>query len=437
MHNQFELLLENRFRPLFLTQFFGALNDNVFKTALITLVAFQSIRLSSISSNVMVTILPGIFILPFFLFSATAGQIADKFDKAWLIKQVKIFEVIIMGIACFGLYLQQLWLLVFVLFLMGLQSAMFGPLKYAYLPQHLNQQELVGGNGMIEMGTFAAILLGQILGAWLISHTAYGLITSIAVMSIALLGYFASCRIPLSPANDLKVDLHFNPFYATKHSIQALWAQPNLWRTTIAISWFWFYGATLLAQFPNVAAELLHGDESVFILLLLVFSLGVGIGSLLCEQLVKGKASLGLVMIGAIGLSVFGIDLYFTLQDLIGNNANSVAFLNILSATQYWRLLADIVCIGLFGGFYIVPLYVSLQTGTNTGFQSRIIAANNIMNALLMVISAGFSVLMFGFGGSIADLFLATAFLNALMAIYLCFKQPALLSSFLAWFKSS
>lgn len=437
MHNQFELLTEQRFRPLFLTQFFGALNDNVFKTALITLVAFQSIRLSSIDTSVMVTILPGIFILPFFLFSATAGQIADKFDKAWLIKQVKIFEVIIMGIACFGFYFQQLWLLVFVLFLMGLQSAMFGPLKYAYLPQHLNNQELVGGNGMIEMGTFAAILLGQILGAWLISLHAYGLISSVAIMSIGLLGYFCSRRIPTSPANAPDVTIHFNPFAATKHSIQALWAQPNLWYVTIAISWFWFYGATLLAQFPNVAATILHGDESVFILLLFVFSLGVGTGSLLCEQLVKGKASLGLVIIGAIGLSVFGIDLYFTLLHFASSTVINMDVLHILSATQYWRLLADIICIGLFGGFYIVPLYVSLQTAVNTGFQSRIIAANNIMNALLMVISAGFSVLMFSVGGTIAELFLATALLNTLMMIYLCLKQPALLSSFLAWFKPS
>jgi MFS family permease len=438
MSKQFQLLKAQRYRPFFFTQFFGAFNDNVFKTALIALVAFQTASLTDMDGSMLATVLPGIFILPFFLFSATAGQIADKFEKSKLIRIIKACEIGIMLIASAGFFLSQIWLLVTSLFMMGMHSAFFGPVKYSYLPQHLKKDELVGGNGMIEMGTFIAILLGQILGAWLITQSGHALLTSIAILLIATIGYWHSRSIPHSPASDASIQINWNPLSETMRSLKQMWEQQTIWLAIIAISWFWFYGATLLAQFPNLAKDVLHGDESLFITLLFVFSLGIGLGSLLCEKLSHGKSALGLVLIGAIGLSVFGFDLYSSSTSIqAAGSAVTQNYLSFASTLSHWRLLADIAFIGLFGGFYIVPLYVLLQTEAQAGYQSRVIAANNIMNALFMVVSAGFSLLIFNAGFSIPQLFLATAILNALVMVYLCIRQPAYLRCFMAWFKRS
>jgi len=437
MSNQFSLLKEQRFRPFFFTQFLGAFNDNVFKTALITLVAFHTASLTTMNGNMLATLLPGVLILPFFLFSGTAGQIADKLEKSQLIRFVKLFEIGVMLIATIGFFYHQLWILVLALFLMGTHSALFGPVKYAYLPQHLYKEELVGGNGMLEMGTFIAILLGQILGAWLIMQSHHELITSITVIVIALLGYFTSCGVPLSDAADPKIQINWNPITETLRSLKEVWGQQTIWLAIIAISWFWFVGATLLAQFPNLAKNILLGDESVFILLLFTFSLGVGLGSLLCEKLSKGKSSLGLVLLGAIGLSLFIFDLHLasTQIELVGN-VRVQNFLQVIQDLSHWRLLLDIALIGLFGGLYIVPLYVLLQTRAKTGYEARVIAANNIMNAFFMVVSSGFSMLMFSNGRSIPQLFLVTASCNVVVIIYLCIRQPEYFASFIEWMKS-
>ncbi|MES2580797.1 MAG: MFS transporter [Pseudomonadota bacterium] len=436
MSNQFDLLTQQRFRPFFFTQFLGAFNDNVFKTALITLVAFHTVSLSSIDGGTLTTLLPGVFILPFFLFSATAGQIADKFEKSSIIRLVKLFEIAIMLFASSGFYLHNIWLLSGALFMMGMHSALFGPIKYSYLPQHLKQHELIGGNGMVEMGTFIAILLGQVLGAWLGSMSQHELFTSISILLIAVVGYWTSRSIPNTPAADTNLKINWNPITETYRSIKLMWSQQAIWLGIIAISWFWFYGATLLAQFPNLAKNVLHGDESVFILLLSIFSLGIGIGSLLCEKLSKGRVELGLVVFGAIGLSIFGADLYFSTSNIHAAGSLIVQnYQSFIGTFSHWRLLADVMLIGLFGGFYIVPLYVLIQTRAQKGFQSRVIAANNIMNALFMVVSAGFSLLLFQQGLSIPQLFLATALLNAVVTIYLCIRQPEYIDTFKLWIK--
>ncbi len=436
MCNQFQLIKQQRFRPFFFTQFLGAFNDNMFKTALITLVVFDSASLTTMSGATLATLLPGVFILPFFLFSATAGQLADKYEKSQIIRLVKIFEIAIMVFASCGFFMHNLWLLGATLFMMGMHSAVFGPVKYAYLPEHLREHELIGGNGMIEMGSFVAILLGQILGAWLAAQTQHEFLTSMAVLLIAVLGYWTSRGVPRTPAADASLKINWNPITETFRNVKLIWGQQQIWLAIIAISWFWFYGATLLAQFPNLAKQVLHGDESVFILLLTVFSLGIGLGSLLCEKLSKNRVELGLVVFGAIGLTIFGIDLYASSTSLhTAYNPfvyNYKSFINILS---HWRLLADIALIGLFGGFYIVPLYVLIQTRSNKGFQSRVIAANNIINALFMVVSAGFSLLLFNQGLSIPQLFLATALLNALVTVYLCIRQPEYFNTFVVWAK--
>jgi len=437
MSNQFSLLKEQRFRPFFFTQFLGAFNDNVFKTALITLVTFHTTSLTTMDGNMLATLVPGVLILPFFLFSATAGQIADKLEKSQLIRFVKLFEIGIMLIATVGFFYHQLWILMLALFMMGMHSTLFGPVKYSYLPQHLHKQELVGGNGMLEMGTFVAILLGQILGAWLIMQLHHELITSITVIVIALLGYFTSCGVPQSDASDLKIQINWNPITETWRSLKDIWGQQTIWLAIIAISWFWYMGATLLAQFPNLAKNMLFGDESVFILLLFIFSLGVGVGSLLCEKLSKGKSSLGLVLLGAIGISLFIYDLHLaSTQIQWASNTQTQNYLQFMQSLSHWRLLLDIAFIGLFGGFYIVPLYVLLQTRSKKGFESRVIAANNIMNAFFMVVSSGFSMLMISAGLSLSQLFLVTSTLNVVVTIYLCIRQPEYFISFIEWMKS-
>jgi len=446
MSSQFQLMQEKRFRPFFFTQFLGAFNDNVFKTALITLVAFHATSLTSIDSSTLATLLPGLFILPFFLFSATAGQLADKFEKSQIIRLVKVFEVGIMLFASAGFFLHNIWLLAAALFMMGMHSTLFGPVKYAYLPQHLKENELIGGNGMVEMGSFVAILLGQVLGAWLAMQGEHVAFTSFTIIGIALLGYWTSRDIPFSPAAAPKLRINWNPVTETYRNIKFIWQHQTIWLAIIAISWFWFYGATLLAQFPSFAKNVLHGDESVFILLLSIFSLGIGVGSLMCEKLSRGKVELGLILFGALGLSLFGIDLYYT-STSIHESLNSKAFFDYAAFISkhhdahgnviltHWRLLADIALLGLFGGLYIVPLYALIQTRAEKSHQSRVIAANNILNALFMVISAVFSVQIFNLGWNVPQLFLVTALLNIVVMLYLCVRQPAYYKSFVAWLK--
>lgn len=431
MSNQFQLLSERRFRPFFLTQFLGAFNDNVFKTALITLVAFRPGGLTSLDPQSLATLLPGLFILPFFLFSATSGQIADKYDKDRVARGVKLLEVLIMGVAAWGFMAGHFWLLVAALFLMGWQSTLFGPVKYAYLPQHLRQEELVGGNGMVEMGTFVAILAGQILGAWLISAGGSLALVSGTIVGLALLGYWASRGIPVSPAADPGIRVNWNPVTETWRNIGFARGNRTVWLSVLGISWFWFYGATILAQFPSYTREVLGGGEGVFILLLTLFSLGVGSGSLLCERMSGGRVELGLVPFGAIGLTLFGVDLYLASPEVPAAAGHTVAA--FLAVPGHWRLMADVVLLGLFGGFYIVPLYALVQTRSERHHTARVIAANNILNACFMVVSALASVLLFRLGLSIPELFLATALFNVAVAVYIYRLVPEFLLRFLVW----
>jgi len=425
MTNPFNLLSQQRFGPFFWTQGLGAFNDNVFKTALITQVAFNTSSLTTLDGATLATLLPGLFILPFFLFSASAGQLADKYEKSQIIRLVKVLEICIMLFASIGFLNRSLLMLALALFLMGVHSTLFGPVKYSYLPQHLQPTELTAGNGLVEMGSFVAILLGQVLGAWLGSLEQHALFTSLSVLLIAISGYHLSRGIPLSPAPVPAITINWNPITETIKNVRTFWAQQTLWVAIVAISWFWFFGATLLAQFPNLAKNVLQGSERDFISLLSIFSVGVGVGSVWCEKLSKGKQELGLVMLGAAGMSLFAWDFANTAssiqQQLL---ANPALILHALTGVDYWRMLLDVALLGVSGGLYIVPLYVLLQSRAEAGYQSRVIAANNIMNALFMVLSAGFSVLLFGMGISITQLFAITAAVNVLVAIYLCFRQP-------------
>ncbi|MQA19174.1 MFS transporter [Rugamonas rivuli] len=439
--NQFSLLTQRRFAPFFWTQFLGAFNDNLFKTALVVMLTFDALSWTTLSPSLITNLIPGLFILPYVLFSATAGQLADKFEKSGLTRFVKWLEVAIMCIAGVGWMTHTLWLLVTAVVGMGIHSTLFGPVKYAYLPQQLKPDELIGGNGVTEMGTFVGILLGEILGAVLVVQKPNGIVfEAVATIAVALLGLIASYRIPNAPAPvpELKVSWNFvdesirNINFSRKNRVVFL--------SMLGNSWFWFYGALVLAQFPVYAKDYLHGDHSVFVLLLTVFSLGVGSGSLLCERLSGRKVEIGLVPFGSIGLSLFGADLYLS-SNAYAAAASSAALaagphldaFAMMAQHGMWRILLDVLMIGMFGGFFIVPLFALIQTRCDPAHMSRTIAGMNILNALFMVAAAGLAIVLLGQGFTIPQLFLVTAALNAVVAVYIFSLVPEFLMRFLAW----
>ncbi len=430
--NQFQLLKQRRFGPFFGTQFLGAFNDNVFKNALIILITFQSAQWLGLNTETLVNLCAGIFILPFFLFSATAGQLADKFEKSRLIRYVKLLEIFIMCCAALGFYLNSIPFLILVLFLLGLQSTFFGPVKYSILPQHLRETELVGGNGMVEMGTFLAILIGTLFGGVLIALKPYGpVIVSVVTIVLAVLGWVTSRYIPKAPANESGLKVRLNPITQTWRNVNFAREKRTVFLSILGNSWFWFYGAVFLTQTPIYAKMFLGGSPQVVTLLLMTFSVGIGIGSLLCERLSGHKVEIGLVPFGAIGLSVFAIDLYFAHRGV--HTSVSYTLMSFLATASNWHVLIDLALLGVFGGFYIVPLYAIIQIRSNPEHRSRIIAANNILNALFMVLAAIYAIVCLKLGLSIPQLFLLTGILNALVAIYIYSLMPEFLMRFIVW----
>ncbi|MES2126067.1 MAG: MFS transporter [Pseudomonadota bacterium] len=430
--SQFALLKQRRFAPFFWTQFLGAFNDNVFKTALIVLLTYDAASWTTISAGVLNSLIPGLFILPYVVFSATAGQIADKVEKARLARFVKMLEIAIMLVACTGWLTHTLWLLIAAVVGMGVHSTLFGPVKYAYLPQHLKPEELVGGNGVIEMGTFVGILLGEVLGAVLVAQKPYGVeLVALCTLAVAVAGLATSYRIPFSPAPAPELQISRNPLAESFRNIAFSKKNRTVFLSMLGNSWFWFYGAIVLSQFPLYGKDYLHGDHSVFVLLLTVFSLGIGTGSLLCERLSGHKVEIGLVPFGSIGLSAFGIDLYFA--SLGYTNTTAVDMVGLLAQHGIGRILFDIVMIGVFGGFFIVPLFALIQTRCDPAHISRTIAGMNIMNALFMVGATGVAILMLKQDFTIPQIFLATAIMNAVVALYIFSLVPEFLMRFLAW----
>jgi len=369
--------------------------------------------------------------LPFFLFSATAGQLADKYEKSAIIRCVKLFEVAIMVIGALGFVRNNLVLLIGALFLMGLHSTVFGPVKYSILPQHLKADELVGGNGLVEMGTFLAILAGTILGGLLVAQTDFAPLVAAAVIGIAILGYLASRAIPAAAPAAPDLRINWNPLTETWANFKFTRQNRTVFLSVLGISWFWFYGATLLAQFPNYCKDVLGGNEHVATVMLTMFSLGVGAGSLLCERLSGRKVEIGLVPFGSIGLTVFALDLFWASPSPAAGALVGAG--EFLARAGSVRILFDLVMIGVFGGFYIVPLYALIQTRSERSHQSRIIAGNNILNALFMVGSAAMAAAMLHAGFSIPQLFLVIAVLNAAVAVHIYTLVPEFLMRFLIW----
>jgi len=427
-HNQFELLKTRRFGPFFGTQFAGAFNDNLFKQSVVVFVVFSA----TADSNLLVNIIAALFILPFFLFSATAGQIAEKLDKSRIMRWVKTAEIGIMALGAVAFHFGHVPTLIFCIFLMGCHSTFFGPVKYSYMPQALAKQELIGGNGLIESGTFLAILLGTIAGGVVIGLDGGPYIAGAACIGVAALGWLAAQFIPASPPTAPNLKLNWNIVAETVTTVRLGMRNRTVWLAILGISWFWSLGAAYLTQLPNYTKLDLGGTAQVFTVLMSIFSVGIGIGSGLCEKLSGRQIEIGLVPFGSLGLCLFGIDLWFAVPGgWQGELRGAAAF---LADPRSWRVMFDLALIGIFGGFYCVPLYALMQSRTEPEFCSRVIAANNIMNALFMVLATAFAAVMLGPAGlTIPQFFLVMALLNIAVAIYIYSLVPEFLMRFLIW----
>jgi 1-acyl-sn-glycerol-3-phosphate acyltransferase len=429
--NQFALLAQRRFAPFFWTQFFGAGNDNLFKFAFTVLVTYR-LNVTWLQPEMAGLVIGAVFILPFLLFSATSGQLTDKYDKTRVIRLVKTLEIAIMLFAAWGFWRGNAAVLLGCVFLMGVHSTLFGPVKFAYLPQHLDERELTGGTGMVEMGTFVAILLGQVAGGLLVAIPVRGpSIVAAACIVLALLGRATAQFVPPSPSTDPALRINWNPFSETWRNL--LLARENIvvFRSLLGISWMWFFGAVFLAQFPSFAKDVLHGDEQVASLLLVVFSVGIGTGSLLCEVLSRRHVEIGLVPLGAIGMSVFAIDLYVASRGL--PPASTLTIGEFVQRGAHWRVMADLGLLSLFAGLYSVPMYALIQLRSQSTHRARIIAANNILNALFMIVSAIGAGALLAAGATIPQVFLVTGLLNAVVAATIFLLIPEYLLRFVAF----
>ncbi len=429
--SQFALLGKRRFAPFFWTQALGAFNDNAFRNALVMLVAFQ-MGLDDRTVSLYANLAPALFILPFFLFSATAGQLAEKYEKSRIIRYVKLFEIGAMLLAAFGFYTHHTALQLLVLFMMGLHSTTFGPIKYAILPQALQPDELVGGNGLIETGTQLAMLIGMIAGSALMRISGAGtLLAGALTIAVAVAGYLASRRIPPAPATAPALKFNWNPFSETARVLGITRQDRAVFNAVLGISWFWFFGTVLIAQLPNYTRLNLGGNDSVFILVLTLFSIGTGIGALLCERMSARRVEVGLVPLGAFGLTAFGIDLFLARPGLAPTHG--LDWLAFLQASGSWRIALDLTLIGTFAGFYVVPLFAYIQSRTPRERLSRVIAGNNILNALLICCASGFGLGLGLLGFGVPQIFLATAVLNALVAAYIFTLVPEFVMRFITW----
>ncbi|MBI3102645.1 MAG: MFS transporter [Burkholderiales bacterium] len=429
--NQFALLRQRRFAPFFWTQFSGAANDNLFKFAFTVMVTYQ-LSVSWLAPAMAGLVIGALFILPFLLFSATSGQLTDKYDKTKMIRFVKNLEIAIMLVAAAGFITGNVPVLLLCTFLMGVHSTLFGPVKFAYLPQVLNERELTGGNGMVEMGTFVAILLGNVAGGLLVALPGIGHTTvAVACVAAALVGRAVAQFIPPAPATDPGLTINWNPVTETLRNLRLAHENVVVFRSLLGISWMWFFGAVFLSQFPSLAKGVLHGNEQVASLLLVVFSVGIGIGSLLCEVLSRRHVEIGLVPLGAIGMSVFSIDLYFASRALPPSEVMGLAaFLDI---GAHWRVMLDLALLSLFAGLYSVPMYALIQMRAQPTHRARIIAANNILNALFMIASSLIAGALLGAGFSVPQIFLFTGLANAVVAAYIFLLVPEYLLRFVAW----
>ncbi len=402
------LLATRRFAPLFVTQFLGAFNDNLYKTAMLFLITYHLMGDDLRAGATLVMLAGGVFILPFFLFSGLAGQLADARDKAWIIRMVKSAEIVIMIVGALALLSDSVALLMLVLFAMGTHSAFFGPVKYAILPQHLAPAEVLAGTGLVEAGTFVAILTGQIMGGLLPPAWAAG-----AVLLVAAAGWISGRAVPAAPPLGAVTDVTLNPFHSTKAVLRDLYAAPRLWRAVLAISWFWALGAVLTSQFVPLVKGVLHADASVATLFLAMFSIGIAVGSLLVNRLLRGQVTTRLSVLSALAISGFLVELYMAFQSFPRSHvATMQGILVFFSVPGSYRIVFDLFCLAIAAGVFVVPLYAVLQTEVQPESRARRIAGNNIINAAFMVASVLVVVALLAAGLQLVHLFLVMAIMN-------------------------
>jgi hypothetical protein len=431
--NQFALLNQRRFGPFFWTQFCGAANDNLFKFAFTVMVTYQ-LSVSWLPVSIAGLVIGALFILPYLLFSATSGQLSEKYAHTVIMRWVKNCEIGIMLLAAVGFMTQQAAVLLACIFLMGVHSTVFGPAKYSYLPRVLDECELTGGNGMTEMGTFVAILVGNVAGGLLVAipsigHTA----VSVACVAVAMLGRWMSGRIPSLTPTHPELSVNWNPITETMHNLGLARANAKVFQTLLGISWMWFFGAVFLSQFPSFAKEALHGDAQVASLLMVLFSVGIGAGSLLCETLSRGRVEIGLSPLGAVGMTLFAVDLYVAASNLPVSELMGISA--FVSQSAHWRIMADLLLLSLFTGIYSVPMYALIQIESKAHEVARIIAANNIINALFMIASSLIAGVMLSAGMTIPDIFLWTGVANAAVTLAIFIAEPSYLHRLSAWLR--
>ena len=432
MKNNEHLLSTRRFLPMFITQFFGALNDNVYKQALLLVITYGWINQQAADVSTLNNLAALLFILPYFIFSATAGQIADKFERSQLIRGIKVLEIVIMLIGSAGFLLGNLWLLLLALFMMGTHSTFFGPIKYAILPEILKPNELMSGNALFQSGTSIAILIGMILGGAVISVSQGNLIwISLTVVIIAVLGYLSSRFILKQQVSspDLKIDWNF--FRTSFQTLKYAKSIPLIFMILLGNSWYWFYGATYLTQIPQLTQQNLHASENVVSLLLTFFSVGIGVGSLLCRRIGGSEVNIKMVPIGAIGLTLFAFYLALSLAyvpERTGTMMNVADMFN--HGAIYYHVMLAVTLLGISGGFYIVPLYAMMQAYSPRSHRARVVAANNILNAVFMVSSAVFSIIILSvLKIDIKILFSITAVLSAGFTLWLLYRLKPMLKT--------
>lgn len=419
------LLFSRRFMPLFATMFLGAFNDNLFRTALVTYVTFRATGIAEETKLLMVSLAVGLFMLPYFLFSATAGQLTDKYHKHQIIRLTKIAEIVIMSLAAIGFLTGHIIALIGLLFLMGAQSTFFGPAKYSVMPDHLKEEELLGGNGLMEAGTFMAILLGTLVGGLLMGFQEYGIsLTAIIVVLVAVVGYITSIFVPFAQKAAPDIRVNFNFITSTYTLIKSTYREKELFRVVLLISWFWLIGAAFLAQIPNLADKVFGLNEMGLTTLMIIFSFGVGVGSLCTNAILKSDISLRLVPASAIGLTVFIA--HFAMTRFVAPTSGELTMQEFLLSWEGAWVAIDLFGVAVAGGIYIVPLYALLQSHADPMRRSQIIATNNVMNAFFMVVSSLIAAALLSMGLSILDFFLLLSIANGAVAAYLCIIRKRL-----------
>ncbi|MDM1280694.1 MULTISPECIES: MFS transporter [Acinetobacter] len=432
MEKNENLLATRRFLPMFCTQFLGALNDNVFKQALLLVITYGWISQQSGSISTLNNLAALLFILPYFIFSATAGQIADKYERSQLVRYLKLLEIAVMLLATVGFLIGNLWLLMFALFLMGTQSTFFGPIKYAILPEILKPNELMSGNALFQSGTSIAILVGMILGGAVISLSAGNLLwISLTVLAIAVVGYLASRFILKQPIAAPQLEVDWNFFRTSIQTLKYAKNLPLIFLILLGNSWYWFYGATYLTQIPQLTQQNLHASENVVSLLLTFFSVGIGVGSLLCRKIGGTEVNIKMVPIGAVGLTVFAFYLAAALAFVPPQTGELLGLSEVFQqGWSYYHVMLAVTLLGISGGFYIVPLYAMMQAYSPRSHRARVVAANNILNAIFMVSSAIFSIIILSvLQIDLKILFCITAVLSAIFTIWLLFKLKSMLDT--------